>query len=142
VWPRVIWSPKWALTYADVCKQVKGQLHISQRSTLVLDGAHITLEDVSVDGTLLLRGIPESEVRTRSSTFASQICEFASQLLCICCRLPDSWVSCMVVCRESSPVSGSRTGDEVSNLWITKTLRIQKSVGSVALNLKSLSSVL
>lgn len=36
---------------------------------------------------------------------------------------------------------GSGTGDGVLNPWITKILRILKS-GSVALNLKSLSSVL
>ncbi|KAG0569063.1 hypothetical protein KC19_6G063000 [Ceratodon purpureus] len=63
VWPRVIWSPKWALTFADVCKNLSGQLQISQRSTLVLNGAHIQLEDVTVDGTLLLCGIPESEAK-------------------------------------------------------------------------------
>lgn len=63
VWPRVIWSPKWALTFADVCKKLTGPLQISQRSTLVLDGAHISLENVSLDGALVLRAIPEAEVR-------------------------------------------------------------------------------
>ncbi|XP_024394251.1 UDP-sugar pyrophosphorylase [Physcomitrium patens] len=63
VWPRVIWSPRWALTFADVCKKLSGSLHISQRSTLILDGAQILLEDVSLDGTLVLHAIPETEAK-------------------------------------------------------------------------------
>jgi hypothetical protein len=35
---------------------------ISQRSTLVLNGKHITLEDISLDGTILVHSIPKAQV--------------------------------------------------------------------------------
>lgn len=80
VWPRVIWSPRWALTFADVCKKLSGSLHISQRSTLILDGAQILLEDVSLDGTLVLHAIPETEVRSISISVTWIILRFLRRL--------------------------------------------------------------
>lgn len=71
VWARVIWSPKWALTFADIRKKLTGALKISQNSTLVLNGAQISLENVSLSGCLLIRSIPEAEVRFLSSPVAS-----------------------------------------------------------------------
>lgn len=63
VWPRVVWSPKWALTFADVCKNLTGTIKISRHSSLVLDGARITLENVSIRGALTLRAFPGAEVK-------------------------------------------------------------------------------
>lgn len=63
VWPRVVWSPTWALTFADVCKNLTGTLKISRHSCLVLDGARITLENVSLRGALRLQAFPGAEVK-------------------------------------------------------------------------------
>ena len=64
VWPRIVWSPSWALTFAEVCKKLSGSIKISQRSTLVIDGRDISLKDVTLDGTLVLRSNPDAQVRT------------------------------------------------------------------------------
>lgn len=64
VWPRIVWSPSWALTFAEVCEKLSGFIKISQRSTLVIDGRDISLKDVTLDGTLVLRSNPDAQVRT------------------------------------------------------------------------------
>jgi hypothetical protein len=62
VWPRIVWSPSWAITFAEVCEKLSRPMCISQRSTLVLNGKHITLEDISLDGTILVHSIPKAQV--------------------------------------------------------------------------------
>ncbi|KAH9573986.1 hypothetical protein CY35_01G030700 [Sphagnum magellanicum] len=63
VWPRIVWSPSWAITFAEVCEKLSRPICISQRSTLVLNGKHITLEDISLDGTILVHSIQKAQVR-------------------------------------------------------------------------------
>ncbi len=62
VWPRIVWSPSWAITFTEVCEKLSRPMCISQRSTLVLNGKHITLEDISLDGTILVHSIPNAQV--------------------------------------------------------------------------------
>ena len=54
VYPRIVWSPFWAVTFADVKAKV-GKLRVSQKSTLVLEGANIELKDVALDGALVVK---------------------------------------------------------------------------------------
>lgn len=62
VWPRVTWKPKWALTFADVRSKVSGSCYISKDSTLVINGSKIFLEDLSLDGALVINSIEDAEV--------------------------------------------------------------------------------
>ncbi|KAG6542802.1 hypothetical protein Mapa_015706 [Marchantia paleacea] len=66
VWPRLVWSPKWALTFCDVKRKVKGLCQISQKSTLVLDGDNVTLENLVLDGALFIRATVGSQVNIKS----------------------------------------------------------------------------
>eukprot|EP00927_Polykrikos_kofoidii_P077317 TRINITY_DN7426_c0_g1_i2.p1 TRINITY_DN7426_c0_g1~~TRINITY_DN7426_c0_g1_i2.p1 ORF type:complete len:1955 (+),score=443.63 TRINITY_DN7426_c0_g1_i2:345-5867(+) len=69
---RVVWSPAWALTH----KAVKGRLaqglvlKISQRSTLILDG-DIVIEELVLDGALILRAAPGCKVRIGKLTVSN-----------------------------------------------------------------------
>ncbi|CAN6476183.1 unnamed protein product [Victoria cruziana] len=62
VWPRVAWKPKWAVTFADVKRKVKS-CRISQRSTLVLRGPDIFIEDLSLDGALIVYSVKNAKVK-------------------------------------------------------------------------------
>lgn len=67
VWPRVTWKPKWALTFADVRSKVSGSCYISKDSTLVINGSKIFLEDLSLDGALVINSIEDAEVKVGGS---------------------------------------------------------------------------
>ncbi|WOL19775.1 UDP-sugar pyrophosphorylase [Canna indica] len=67
VWSRITWSPKWALTFNDVKRKLKDECSVSQRSTLVLNGQNVFLDNLSLDGTLIVNSIDEAEVRLMGS---------------------------------------------------------------------------
>ncbi|XWS25075.1 hypothetical protein CRYUN_Cryun27aG0039900 [Craigia yunnanensis] len=67
VWPRVTWKPKWGLTFAEIKNKVSGSCSISQRSTLALKGRHIFLEDLSLDGALIIKSVNDAEVKVGGS---------------------------------------------------------------------------
>ncbi|XP_065619985.1 UDP-sugar pyrophosphorylase 1-like [Quercus suber] len=67
VWPRIIWKPKWGLTFAEIKRKVCGSSTISQRSTMVIKGCNVFLEDLSLDGALLIDAIDDAEVKVRGS---------------------------------------------------------------------------
>ncbi|XP_015885782.1 UDP-sugar pyrophosphorylase [Ziziphus jujuba] len=67
VWPCIAWKPKWALTFANVKKKVGGSCCISQRSTMVIKGRNVFVEDLSLDGALLIDAIDHAEVRIGGS---------------------------------------------------------------------------
>lgn len=62
MWPRIVWKPKWGLTFSEVKKKVKGSCSISQRSTMVINGRDIFIDNLSLDGALLVKSIDEAEV--------------------------------------------------------------------------------
>ena len=62
VWSHVIWSPKWALTFADVRSKVGVSCSISQKSTLVINGRNIFVEDLSLDGALVIDSVEDAAV--------------------------------------------------------------------------------
>lgn len=53
VWPRITWSPKWALTFSDAKRKVNERCSVSQRSTLVINTSNVILHALSLDGTLI-----------------------------------------------------------------------------------------
>ncbi|GAB2263577.1 hypothetical protein Droror1_Dr00025711 [Drosera rotundifolia] len=57
IWPRITWRPKWALTFSDVQGKISGSCSISQQSTLVIKGSNIFLEDLSLDGALVVHSV-------------------------------------------------------------------------------------
>ncbi|GAQ87502.1 UTP--glucose-1-phosphate uridylyltransferase [Klebsormidium nitens] len=64
MWPRVVWSPKWALTLADVKAKVRGaSVEIAQDAVLILDGPEIYLEAMKLDGALVIRSKEGAKVR-------------------------------------------------------------------------------
>jgi len=67
VWPRIAWKPKWGLTFAEIKRKVCGSCAISQRSTMAIKGRNIFLEDLSLDGALLIDAIEDAEVKVRGS---------------------------------------------------------------------------
>ncbi|XP_010113224.2 UDP-sugar pyrophosphorylase 1, partial [Morus notabilis] len=67
VWPLLTWKPKWALTYSDVKRKVGESCSISQKSTLAIKGRNIFLEDLSLDGALIIDAIDNAEVKVEGS---------------------------------------------------------------------------
>ncbi|KAI4307222.1 hypothetical protein L6164_030432 [Bauhinia variegata] len=67
VWPRITWKPKWGLTYSRIKSKVRGNSSISQSSTLAINGQRIILEDLSLDGTLIIHAIDNAEVKVGGS---------------------------------------------------------------------------
>ncbi|KAK3043699.1 hypothetical protein RJ639_000115 [Escallonia herrerae] len=67
VWPRITWKAKWATTFAEIKSKVNGSCSISQKSTMVLKGRNIFLEDLSLDGALIIEAIDDAEVKAGGS---------------------------------------------------------------------------
>ncbi|XWS21689.1 hypothetical protein CRYUN_Cryun30bG0075900 [Craigia yunnanensis] len=67
VWPLVTWKPKWGLTFAKIKSKVSGSCSISQRSTMALNSCDIFLEDLSLDGALIINSIDGAEVKVGGS---------------------------------------------------------------------------
>lgn len=63
LYPRVVWSPSWARTLADARAKV-GTVKISASSTLLLEG-DVRLEDLDLDGALVIRARPGARVVVR-----------------------------------------------------------------------------
>lgn len=61
--PRVILCPSFALTQEEIVNKIKGEGNkISQRSSLVLEGHHITIQNLDLDGALVIRAGDETFV--------------------------------------------------------------------------------
>ncbi|KHG06371.1 UDP-sugar pyrophospharylase [Gossypium arboreum] len=67
VWPRITWKPKWGLTFSEIKSKVRQSCSVSQRSTMVLKGRNIFLEDLSLDGALIINSIDGAEVKVEGS---------------------------------------------------------------------------
>ncbi|XP_044479312.1 UDP-sugar pyrophosphorylase-like [Mangifera indica] len=67
VWPRVTWKPKWGLIFSDIKKKVGKRCSVSQKSTLVIKGRKVFLEDLNLDGTLIVEAVDEAEVKVEGS---------------------------------------------------------------------------
>ncbi|KAK9748891.1 hypothetical protein RND81_02G088400 [Saponaria officinalis] len=67
VWPRIVWKPKWALTYSDVKRKIGGTCSVSQKSTLVVKGRNVYIDGLTLDGALIVDSIDEAEVKVEGS---------------------------------------------------------------------------
>ncbi|XP_016553012.2 UDP-sugar pyrophosphorylase isoform X2 [Capsicum annuum] len=67
VWSRVVWKPKWALTFSEVKRKVSGNCSISQKSMMAIKGSNIALEDLSLDGALVIEAVDGAEVKVGGS---------------------------------------------------------------------------
>lgn len=63
VWPRITWQPKWGVSFTDITSKIKGNNTISQKSTLVIKGSKVCLEDLSLNGTLVINYKDGDEVK-------------------------------------------------------------------------------
>ncbi|KZV23187.1 UDP-sugar pyrophosphorylase-like [Dorcoceras hygrometricum] len=68
VWPRIVWQPKWGLTFSDVRSKIRGNCSITTKSTIVINGKNIYLEDLGLDGALVINGTDDgAEVKVGGS---------------------------------------------------------------------------
>ncbi|KAF7829793.1 UDP-sugar pyrophosphorylase-like [Senna tora] len=67
VWPRIAWKPKWGLIFSQIKTKVGGNCSISQRSTLAIKGQNIFLENLSLDGALIIDAVNNAEVKVGGS---------------------------------------------------------------------------
>ncbi|CAJ2667661.1 unnamed protein product [Trifolium pratense] len=67
VWPRVTWKPKWGLTFSLIKSKVSGNCSISQRSTLAIKGQKVFIENLSLDGALIIESANDAEVNVGGS---------------------------------------------------------------------------
>ncbi|KAK3230549.1 hypothetical protein Dsin_002430 [Dipteronia sinensis] len=67
VWPRIAWKPKWGLTFSEIKNKIGGSCSISQKSTMVIKGSNVSLQDLSLDGTLVVDSVDGAEVKVRGS---------------------------------------------------------------------------
>ncbi|KAJ0469817.1 putative nucleotidyltransferase [Helianthus annuus] len=67
VWSRIVWKPKWAVTFSDVKSKVSGNNSVSQKSTLVIKGRDIYIEDLELDGALIVDSVDDAEVKVGGS---------------------------------------------------------------------------
>lgn len=63
VWPRLTWKPKWGLTFSEIKNKVSGSCSVSQKSTMVIKGRNVVLEDLSLNGALIIDSVDDAEVR-------------------------------------------------------------------------------
>ncbi|ONI34576.1 hypothetical protein PRUPE_1G488700 [Prunus persica] len=66
-WPRITWKPKCAITFTGIKSKVSGSCSISQRSTLVIKGRNVFINDLSLDGALIIDPADDAEVKVEGS---------------------------------------------------------------------------
>ena len=60
--PRIILCPAFSISQQEIVDKVVGPLKVSQRSSLVLEGHHLKIKDLQVDGALVIRTGEDSHV--------------------------------------------------------------------------------
>jgi UDP-sugar pyrophosphorylase len=60
--PRVILCPAFGISQQEYEQKVQGQISITKRSSLVLEGHHLTIKGLQLDGALVIRAGEESHV--------------------------------------------------------------------------------
>lgn len=59
LWPRVSWSPLFALTIADLQEKINAKrLHLAHNGVLVIGGEDISIESLHVEGALVVDAVP------------------------------------------------------------------------------------
>ncbi|ESQ46642.1 hypothetical protein EUTSA_v10000457mg [Eutrema salsugineum] len=62
VWPRITWKPKWGMIFSDIKTKVCGHCEVSQRSTMAILGRNVLIEDLCLDGALIIDSVDDAEV--------------------------------------------------------------------------------
>ena len=62
--PRIILCPAFGITQEEIVSKVQGgsEIKISKRSSLVLDGHHVTIKSLNLDGALVIRAGEDTHV--------------------------------------------------------------------------------
>ena len=60
--PRIVLCPSFGISQQEYREKIQGSLTITKRGSLVLDGHHLTIKDLSVDGALVIRAGEQSHV--------------------------------------------------------------------------------
>lgn len=60
--PRIILCPAFGITQQEYFDKIRGSMKISQRSSLVLEGHHLTIANLDVDGALIIRSGEDTHV--------------------------------------------------------------------------------
>lgn len=69
--PIIVLSPRASLTLSDIQNHFSGILHLSTRSILYLDGTNIFLENVVIDGTVIIRACAGANVYIKNQTISN-----------------------------------------------------------------------
>jgi len=60
--PRIILCPAFGITQQEILEKIGDGISITERSSLVLEGHHLTLKNLKLDGSLVIRAGEESHV--------------------------------------------------------------------------------
>ena len=60
--PRIILCPAFGITQEEYLNKIKGSNRISKRSSMVLEGHHLIIKDLDLDGALVIRAGEDSHV--------------------------------------------------------------------------------
>ena len=60
--PRIVLCPAFGISQEEYRKKITGPVSITQRSSVILEGHHLTLKDLQVDGSLIIRTGEKSHV--------------------------------------------------------------------------------
>lgn len=72
VWPRVVWAPNWASTFAELKSRIQGQCNISLRSTLVVEAPAALVDGLDLDGALVVEKDSKTKVRDTDTSEANR----------------------------------------------------------------------
>src|SRR3989338_1512397 len=64
---KVVLRPRFAQTVREIIEKIKGG-SITDRSTLIIDGEHVVLENLQLDGALIIRTAPDVTLTIRNAT--------------------------------------------------------------------------
>lgn len=73
--PRIIMCPAFTISQQELVEKVKGPIKISDRSSLVLEGHHLTIKGLDLDGALVIRAGEESHVTVDGLVVRNKGCE-------------------------------------------------------------------
>ncbi len=60
--PRIVLCPAFGITQEELLHKIQGDVKISKRSSIVLEGHHLTIKNLDVDGALVIRSGEKSHV--------------------------------------------------------------------------------
>jgi UDP-sugar pyrophosphorylase len=70
--PRILLCPSFAVTQEEIVEKVSGDIKITQRSSLVLDGHHLKIKNLDLDGSLVIRAGEDTHVTVDGLTVKNE----------------------------------------------------------------------